>query len=169
MTKTSAQNPPPEKRDDHYEPHTAQNALIFALETLSSVSRNIPGFGSVLSSVIDPLLAITARVEVRLVAFIIVLGTHRPQESSDNARGFIQLAARIRRIAGILEDTPNQGLIADLQRSVLSRPQTSRRPLTARAQRIEFHHGGFGGGPIARGAEPVLQQRRQLVISCKTQ
>ncbi|KAJ7935946.1 hypothetical protein B0H13DRAFT_2261989, partial [Mycena leptocephala] len=103
-TKTSAQNPPPEKRDDHYEPHTAQNALIFALETLSSVSRNIPGFGSVLSSVIDPLLAITARVE----------------ESSDNARGFIQLAARIRRIAGILEDTPNQGLIADLQRELNS-------------------------------------------------
>jgi transcriptional regulator len=50
-------------------PHTGRNALKFALKTLSSVSSNIP-FGSVLSSVIDPLFDIADRIEVRMIAVI---------------------------------------------------------------------------------------------------
>jgi hypothetical protein len=50
-------------------PHTGRNVLKFALSTLSSVSSNIP-FGSVLSSVIDPLLNIINRIEVRVVTVI---------------------------------------------------------------------------------------------------
>ncbi|KAJ7672352.1 hypothetical protein DFH06DRAFT_1176074 [Mycena polygramma] len=48
---------------------TAGNVLKFALETLSCVSANIP-LGGVLSSVIDPLLAIAERIEglVKLAA-----------------------------------------------------------------------------------------------------
>jgi hypothetical protein len=55
-------------------PHTGRNILKFALKTLSTISSNIP-FGSVLSSVIDPLLDIVNRIEVsriRLIAQLIL-------------------------------------------------------------------------------------------------
>ncbi|KAJ7254486.1 hypothetical protein C8J57DRAFT_1347039 [Mycena rebaudengoi] len=68
-------------------PHTGRNALKFALNTLSSVSSNIP-FGSVLSSVIDPLLDIADRIE----------------QTSANAQGLAELAARIELISPLVSE-----------------------------------------------------------------
>ncbi|KAJ6557635.1 hypothetical protein B0H19DRAFT_1261240 [Mycena capillaripes] len=84
-------------------PQTARNALKLALETLRSISATIP-MGSALSGVIDSFLAVTNRIEQR----------------SANTYGFIQVAARIERIVGILSDTPNQGLIDDLHEELQS-------------------------------------------------
>ncbi|KAJ7450556.1 hypothetical protein FB451DRAFT_1285519, partial [Mycena latifolia] len=67
--------------------HTAQNVLTTTLRTLSSVSSNIP-FGSILSSVIDPLLDITARI----------------QQVSTNAQGLAELSARIELLTPIVSD-----------------------------------------------------------------
>jgi hypothetical protein len=57
------------KRSKHpQEPQTARNALKLALETLRTISATIP-MGSALSGVIDSLLAVTNRIEVRLATF----------------------------------------------------------------------------------------------------
>ncbi|KAJ7352703.1 hypothetical protein DFH08DRAFT_1078313, partial [Mycena albidolilacea] len=66
---------------------TASNVLYFALRTLSSISSNIP-LGGLLSGIIEPLLDITGRI----------------QQTSANAQGLIQLAARIDRLTPILSD-----------------------------------------------------------------
>ncbi|KAF7362679.1 hypothetical protein MVEN_00617200 [Mycena venus] len=75
---------------------TGRNALRFALETLSTVSSNIP-FGSVLSGVIDPLLNIADRIEL----------------TSDNTQGFVELAARIQLLSPLVSqmarNKPEQG------------------------------------------------------------
>jgi len=75
---------------------TASNVLYFALRTLSSISSNIP-FASVLSSIIDPLLDITMRIE----------------QTSANAQGLVQLAARIELltpiVSGMAKKNPNSG------------------------------------------------------------
>jgi hypothetical protein len=47
---------------------TASNVLDFALRTLSTISRGIP-LGGALSGIIEPLLEITGRIQVRLVEF----------------------------------------------------------------------------------------------------
>ncbi|KAF8174603.1 hypothetical protein K438DRAFT_1980068 [Mycena galopus ATCC 62051] len=77
-------------------PHTGRNVLKFALKTLSSVSSNIP-FGSVLSSVIDPLLDIADGIE----------------QTSVNSQGLVELAARIELLSPLVSemarDTPQQG------------------------------------------------------------
>ncbi|KAJ7455888.1 hypothetical protein FB451DRAFT_1373144 [Mycena latifolia] len=81
---------PPDPGDLQHRPaglHTAQNVLTTALRTLSSVSSNIP-FGSILSSVIDPLLDITDRI----------------QQVSTNAQGLTELAARIELLTPIVSD-----------------------------------------------------------------
>ncbi|KAF8174632.1 hypothetical protein K438DRAFT_113820 [Mycena galopus ATCC 62051] len=83
---------------------TASNALYFALKTLSSISNNVPMAGA-LGAIIEPLLDITSRIE----------------QSSVNAEGLIQLAARIERLAPIVEEMakrdPDRGqvIILDLQ------------------------------------------------------
>ncbi|KAJ6610769.1 hypothetical protein B0H10DRAFT_2058953 [Mycena sp. CBHHK59/15] len=79
-------------------PRKARNMLKFALKTLSSVSSNIP-FGSMLSSIIDPLLDITDRIE----------------QTSANTQGLIELAARIELLTPIIsemaKDKPKQGRV----------------------------------------------------------
>ncbi|KAF8164280.1 hypothetical protein K438DRAFT_1775603 [Mycena galopus ATCC 62051] len=86
-------------------PHTGRNVLKFAMSTLSSVSSNIP-FGSVLSSVIDPLLDIVNRIE----------------QTSSNTQGLVELAARIELLSPLVfemaRDRPQQGrvIVEALQR-----------------------------------------------------
>ncbi|KAJ7835793.1 hypothetical protein B0H13DRAFT_2107796 [Mycena leptocephala] len=93
-----------DKRSKHpQEPQTARNALKLALETLRTISATIP-MGSALSGVIDSLLAVTNRIEQR----------------SANTHGFIQIAARIEHIMGILSETPNQGLVDELHQELRS-------------------------------------------------
>ncbi|KAF7377894.1 hypothetical protein MSAN_00213100 [Mycena sanguinolenta] len=74
-------------------PHTGRNVLKFSLKTLSSVSSNIP-FGSVLSSVIDPLLDIVGRIE----------------QTSVNNQGLIELAARIERLSPLVSEMASDKL-----------------------------------------------------------
>ncbi|KAJ7450560.1 hypothetical protein FB451DRAFT_1285528 [Mycena latifolia] len=79
-------------------PRTARNALIFALQTLSSAASNIP-VGAFLSSAIDPLLDIANRIE----------------QVSANTQGLAELAARIEVLTPIvsemLEDRPEKGRV----------------------------------------------------------
>ncbi|KAJ7023672.1 hypothetical protein C8F04DRAFT_1401529 [Mycena alexandri] len=88
-------------------PHTGRNVLKFALSTLSSVSSNIP-FGSVLSSVINPLLDIVNRIE----------------QTSTNTQGLVELAARIELLSPLVfemaRDRPQQGrvIVEALQREL---------------------------------------------------
>jgi hypothetical protein len=110
------------KRSKHpEEPQTARNALKLALETLRTISATIP-MGSALSGVIDSMLAVTNRIEVRRATFDsqLVL-TCCFQQCSANTHGFIQIAARIEHIMGILSETPNQGLLDELHESVTPR------------------------------------------------
>ncbi|KAJ6537349.1 hypothetical protein DFH09DRAFT_1369110 [Mycena vulgaris] len=72
-------------------PKTAQNVLKVSLMTLSSVACNIP-FGAVLSSVIDPLLNITDRIE----------------QTSSNTRGLIELATRIELLTPVVSKTAKE-------------------------------------------------------------
>nr|GAT50622.1 predicted protein [Mycena chlorophos] len=65
---------------------TAKHAFVLALRTLGSISGNIP-FGSVLNSVIDPLLDIMDRVE----------------ETAENQQGFLQLASRVHMLEPIIQ------------------------------------------------------------------
>jgi hypothetical protein len=99
---------------------TASNVLDFALRTLSTISRGIP-LGGALSGIIEPLLEITGRIQVRLVEFSRVYYLFlRIQQSSVNEQGLIQLAARIERITPIVaelaETNPNKGqaIVQDL-------------------------------------------------------
>ncbi|KAJ7785430.1 hypothetical protein B0H14DRAFT_2958674 [Mycena olivaceomarginata] len=73
-------------------PHTGRNVLKVALSTLSSVSSNIP-FGSVLSSVIDPLLDIINRIE----------------QTSINTQGVVELAARIELLSSLVSEMARDG------------------------------------------------------------
>ncbi|KAJ7364554.1 hypothetical protein DFH08DRAFT_839528 [Mycena albidolilacea] len=88
-------------------PHTGRNVLKFALSTLSSVSSNIP-FGSVLSSVIDPLMDIINRIE----------------QTSINTHGLVELAARIELLSPLVSemarDRAQQGrvIVEALQREL---------------------------------------------------
>ncbi|KAJ7094100.1 hypothetical protein C8R44DRAFT_386209 [Mycena epipterygia] len=79
-------------------PQTAQNALMFALQTLSAVCRNLP-VGAILSSVIDPLLDIMDRIG----------------QISSNTQGLVELAARIELLTPIVaemaKDRPAQARI----------------------------------------------------------
>ncbi|KAJ7927051.1 hypothetical protein B0H13DRAFT_2653702 [Mycena leptocephala] len=90
-------------------PHTGRNILKFALKTLSTISSNIP-FGSVLSSVIDPLLDIVNRIE----------------QTSVNTQGLVELAARIELLSPLVSemarDKPRQGrlIVEALQRELQS-------------------------------------------------
>ncbi|KAF7350088.1 hypothetical protein MVEN_01310700 [Mycena venus] len=96
--KTSEESPQEEKTPlvNSEKLRTASNVLDFALRTLSTVSSNIP-LGSVISSVIDPLLLITGRI----------------QQTSANAEGLTQLAARIELLTPVVsamtEKDPNEG------------------------------------------------------------
>ncbi|KAJ6511825.1 hypothetical protein DFH09DRAFT_1197621 [Mycena vulgaris] len=88
-------------------PQTARNALILALTTLSYVSSNIP-FASILSSVIDPLLDITNRID----------------QVSTNERGLLELTARIKLLTPIVSeitgDTPegSTGIVKALKQEL---------------------------------------------------
>ncbi|KAJ7835353.1 hypothetical protein B0H14DRAFT_2796630 [Mycena olivaceomarginata] len=118
--KRAEERPPPnsEIRELQQEKQTSKNAVKFVLETLNSVSSNIP-FGSILGGVLQPLLAVTVRIE----------------QTSENAEGLLQLAACIRGITQILESgKPNEGLVKDLKRELRSitkdlNATTSRRKL----------------------------------------
>ncbi|KAJ7266818.1 hypothetical protein C8J57DRAFT_1329109 [Mycena rebaudengoi] len=69
-------------------PHTACNALIFSLTTLSGIARTIP-CAAVLSSVINPLLAIADRIE----------------QTAANKKGLVELAIRLDLLTPILSKT----------------------------------------------------------------
>ncbi|KAJ6476332.1 hypothetical protein C8R45DRAFT_1077248 [Mycena sanguinolenta] len=107
---------------------TAANMLKFALKQLSSISSSIP-IGGILSSIVDPLLDITERIEVRPVRnypTITIDGDARTQQTSDNAKGLIQLALRIERLTPIVtrtaENDPQkgQGIAEKLQKELAS-------------------------------------------------
>ncbi|KAF7291710.1 hypothetical protein HMN09_01262600 [Mycena chlorophos] len=66
---------------------TAKNAFVLGLKTLGAISGNIP-FGSVLNSVIEPLLNIMDRIE----------------ETAENQQGFLQLASRVHMLEPIIQD-----------------------------------------------------------------
>ncbi|KAJ6476316.1 hypothetical protein C8R45DRAFT_376698 [Mycena sanguinolenta] len=103
----SAKTPEPETNAGTA--RTAANMLKFALKQLSSISSNIP-IGGILSSIIDPLLDITERIE----------------QTSDNAKGLIQLALRIERLTPIVTRTAEsdpqkgQGIAEKLQKELAS-------------------------------------------------
>ncbi|KAJ7028178.1 hypothetical protein C8F04DRAFT_1120203 [Mycena alexandri] len=86
---------------------TTRNVLKFALKTLSIASANVP-FASLLSAAIEPLLAITDRIE----------------QISSNAQGLIELAARIELLTPIVsqmtEDSRGERVIDTLQRELQS-------------------------------------------------
>ncbi|KAF8144984.1 hypothetical protein K438DRAFT_2028935 [Mycena galopus ATCC 62051] len=90
-------------------PRTTSNPLEFALRTLSSASRGIPG-AAALSGIIEPLMDITSRID----------------PTSVNAQGLIQLATRIERFTPILEEMakgdPDRGqaIILGLQMELTS-------------------------------------------------
>ncbi|KAJ7041123.1 hypothetical protein C8F04DRAFT_1080284 [Mycena alexandri] len=88
-------------------PATTRNVLKFALKTLSVASANVP-FASLLSAAIEPLLAITDRIE----------------QISSNAQGLIELAARIELLTPIVsqmtEDSRGERVIGGLQRELQS-------------------------------------------------
>ncbi|KAJ7278176.1 hypothetical protein C8J57DRAFT_1306090 [Mycena rebaudengoi] len=71
-------------------PHTGRNALKLALTTLSSVSCNLP-FGAMLSSIIDPLLIITNRIE----------------QTSANSQGLLELSTRIELLTPVVSGIGN--------------------------------------------------------------
>ncbi|KAJ7285566.1 hypothetical protein C8J57DRAFT_1285192 [Mycena rebaudengoi] len=75
---------------DSNAPHTGRNALKLALPTLSSVSCNLP-FGAILSSIIDPLLVITNRIE----------------QTSANSQGLLALSARIELLTPVVSGMGN--------------------------------------------------------------
>ncbi|KAJ7715212.1 hypothetical protein B0H16DRAFT_510210 [Mycena metata] len=68
-------------------PPTGQNVLKFALQTLSVASANVP-FASVLNAAIEPLLAVTDRIE----------------QISFNTQGLFELTARIELLTPIVSE-----------------------------------------------------------------
>jgi len=112
-TRTSGSLPPAEEVSSPTSipdaTRTAQNVLKFALQTLSSVSANIP-MCTPLSGIIDPLLSIADRIE----------------QTSANAQGLVELAARIELLTPVVSDlaenNPNQGqsIVDTLQRELQS-------------------------------------------------
>ncbi|KAJ7113616.1 hypothetical protein C8R44DRAFT_930325 [Mycena epipterygia] len=90
-------------------PHTTRNALKLALTTLSSVSSNIP-LGAMLSSIINPLLAIMDRIE----------------QTCANKQGLDELAARMQLLTPIVSEMatnkPREGkrIIEGLERELES-------------------------------------------------
>ncbi|KAJ7449983.1 hypothetical protein B0H11DRAFT_2077887 [Mycena galericulata] len=67
--------------------YTARNVLEISLQTLGAISSDI-SLGQSLSSVIDPVLAVMTRIE----------------PTSDNAQGFVELAARIKLLTPIISE-----------------------------------------------------------------
>ncbi|KAJ7751709.1 hypothetical protein B0H16DRAFT_824489 [Mycena metata] len=88
-------------------PATGQNVLKFALQTLSIASANVP-FASVLNAAIEPLLAVTDRIE----------------QISFNTQGLVELAARIELLKPIVsemgENPRGEKIIDGLQREFQS-------------------------------------------------
>ncbi|KAJ7743394.1 hypothetical protein B0H16DRAFT_1561645, partial [Mycena metata] len=86
---------------------TTRNVLKFSLSTLSAISANVP-FGSVLSAVIEPLLTIVGRIE----------------QTSSNAQGLIELAARIELLSPVVskmaENPRDSGIVERLRRELQS-------------------------------------------------
>ncbi|KAJ7450007.1 hypothetical protein B0H11DRAFT_2078025 [Mycena galericulata] len=72
-------------------PHTALNVFKFALQTLSTISSNIP-LAQSLSGVIEPILVVMTRI----------------QQTSANAQGFVELAARIKLLTPIIYEMGTQ-------------------------------------------------------------
>ncbi|KAJ7717543.1 hypothetical protein B0H16DRAFT_1610693 [Mycena metata] len=86
---------------------TTRNVLKFSLETLSTISANIP-FSSGLSAVIEPLLTIVDHIK----------------QTSSNAQGLIELAARIELLTPVIlemaENPRGSEVIERLQRELES-------------------------------------------------
>ena len=82
-------------------PNTALNVFKFALGTLSSASDNIPVPG--LKLAIDALLTITQHIQVKFKGRSMLTSNSSPplQQSSENAKGFSELAERIKRLTPI--------------------------------------------------------------------
>ncbi|KAJ7166626.1 hypothetical protein C8R46DRAFT_1094929 [Mycena filopes] len=88
---------PAQGRVNSFNTTSARNAVKFALQTLSIASSNIP-LGSVVSAAIEPLLAVINRVE----------------QTSANAHGIIELAARIELLVPIvtkMAETERRGVL----------------------------------------------------------
>ncbi|KAJ7478748.1 hypothetical protein B0H11DRAFT_1282950 [Mycena galericulata] len=118
MTKEFEQVPSQQTPDKarHADPaHTARNVFKFALQTLRTISNNIP-LGQSLNSVIDPVLAAIARIE----------------QTSDNAQGFVELAARIKLLTPIISEMgtplgPSQIFVPNTPSDSPDGPNTSSR------------------------------------------
>ncbi|KAJ7266812.1 hypothetical protein C8J57DRAFT_377509 [Mycena rebaudengoi] len=97
-------------------PHTARNALKFSLTTLSGIARNIPCV-AMLSSVIDPLLAIADRIE----------------QTAANKKGLVELAIRLDLLTPILSKTAtkDESLGTDVVEAVKRELESIKRDLDA--------------------------------------
>ncbi|KAF8150285.1 hypothetical protein K438DRAFT_442045 [Mycena galopus ATCC 62051] len=147
---------------------TASNALYFALKTLSSISNNVPVAGA-LGAIIEPLLDITSLIE----------------QSSVNAEGLIQLAARIERLAPIVEEMakrdPDRGqvIILDLQTELAS-IATDLKAASQRGKLNQFFNSADDASPLSKhnmvlaqmiadstlvGVQEVLESLRELESS----
>ncbi|KAJ7352674.1 hypothetical protein DFH08DRAFT_934969 [Mycena albidolilacea] len=111
----SGQQEIPQKKASLITPETvrtASNVLDFALRTLSRITSGIP-LGGALSGIIESLLEITGRID----------------QTSVNAQGLVQLAARIERITPIVDDmartnpVKGQTIVQELQRELASMTQ----------------------------------------------
>ncbi|KAJ7875284.1 hypothetical protein B0H14DRAFT_3859489 [Mycena olivaceomarginata] len=111
----SGQQEIPQKKPSLITPETvrtASNVLDLALRTLSRITSGIP-LGGALSGIIESLLEITGRID----------------QTSVNAQGLVQLAARIERITPIVNDMARtnpvmgQTIVQELQRELASMTQ----------------------------------------------
>ncbi|KAJ7352686.1 hypothetical protein DFH08DRAFT_859629 [Mycena albidolilacea] len=111
----SGQQETPQKKSSLRTPETlrtASNVLDFALRTLGRITSGIP-LGGALSGVVESLLEVTGRIE----------------QTSVNAHGLGQLAARIERITPVVNDMARtnpvmgQKIVQELQRELASMTQ----------------------------------------------
>ncbi|KAJ7875267.1 hypothetical protein B0H14DRAFT_3859485 [Mycena olivaceomarginata] len=111
----SGQQETPPKKSSLITPatvRTASNVLDFSLRTLSRITSGIP-LGGALSGVVESLLEVTGRIE----------------QTSVNAQGLAQLAARIERITPIVNDmartnpVKGQTIVQELQQELASMTQ----------------------------------------------
>ncbi|KAJ7147223.1 hypothetical protein C8R46DRAFT_1359762 [Mycena filopes] len=131
---------------DFVAPKTALNGLIFALTTLSTVSKNIPA-GKVLSAVIDPLLAITKRLE----------------QSSANAKGFVALSTRLDLIRPMVsqmtksELEPHQKVVLDALEGVLKSITSELAAVSTQKQLSQFFNSEDNTSSIAKHNTTLTQ------------
>ncbi|KAJ7819171.1 hypothetical protein B0H14DRAFT_3147550 [Mycena olivaceomarginata] len=117
---------------------TASNVLDFPLRTLSGITSGIP-LGGALSGIIEPLIEITGHIK----------------QTSSNAQGLVQLAARIECITPIIDDmaktNPSKGqtIVQELQRELASMTQDLK-DAGSKGKLGQFFSSADKGSPLER-------------------